>query len=143
MNKRSVDALLSHMKAGGVDIKAMPWAIEGFTTTTKFGEKVDDKVRNVRYVGFKPYGDWTEILSANNNLMLKFIIGRSEAKVEFYIANKAPFLRFYWTPFTDSVKWEVLLGTVKTKLKHDKEAVIHHKETTGNLYALIKPQLKP
>ncbi len=120
------------MKHAGVVTKATPWMVEGF----------GEKQLNTRYVGFAIKDDWQEIMSANNNLLIKFIVGRDDAYMEFYIANKPPFLKITQTRFTTLDKWEILLGELKRRLKKDKAAVLSHNEAVGNLYKLIEPNLK-
>lgn len=130
MSKQFVDELIHHMKLAGIITKATPWMIEGL----KEGEM------NVRYVGIKIADDWLEVLSNKDNLLLKFVIDRTSAKLEFYLANIPPFIKFASRQFTDQDKWEVILGEVKRRLKKDKKDFTNHRETVGNLYSRIKPQ---
>ena len=132
MNKAFVDKMVSNMKLGNMVAKASPWMIEGY----------GDKQMNVRYVGIHLKDDWLAILSEKNNILLKFIIDRTSARVEFYLANTTPFIRITSHKFTDHDKWEILLGELKRKLKRDKAEFLHHTDKVGNLYVLIKPQLK-
>ncbi|HEX8965399.1 MAG TPA: hypothetical protein VF820_03145 [Patescibacteria group bacterium] len=132
MTKAFVDSLISNMKQAGVVTKATPWMVEGF----------GDKQLNTRYVGFAIKNDWLEIMSAQNNLLIKFIVGRNDAYMEFYLANKPPFLKITQTRFTTMDKWEILLGELKRRLKKDKTDALSHRETVGNLYKLIEPLLK-
>ena len=132
MTKAFVDDLVRNMKSAGMVTKALPWMIEGF----------GDKQLNTRYIGLTIKNDWTDIFPAENNLLLKFIVGRNDASIEFYLANKPPFLYISSTRFTQLDKWEILLGEFKRKLKKEKADVLAHKDAVGNLYALIQPHLK-
>lgn len=132
MSKNFVDQMIHHMKLADMVAKAAPWMVEG----------IHEQQMNVRYVGLKLKDDWLEIFPAGNNLMMKFIIDRNSARIEFYLANKPPFYRFSTKHFTEHDKWETLLGGLKQKLKKDKADVINHKEEVGNLYAELKPHLK-
>lgn len=132
MSKQFVDEMIHNMRLAGIVSKAAPWMVEG----------IRDAQMNVRYVGIKLTHDWLDILSENNNLLLKFVIDRNTANLEFYIANKPPFFKFAVRQFSDSDKWEIVLGEVKRKLKKDKSDVLNHTESVGNLYARIKPYLK-
>ena len=132
MSKGFVDELIHNMKLADMISKAAPWMVEGF----------GDKQMNVRFVGIKLKQDWLDIFPPGNNLLLKFIIDRSSARIEFYLANKPPFLRIATTRFSDSDKWEPLLGEFKRKLKKDKTDYLNHTEKVANLYAIIKPHLK-
>lgn len=133
MSKDAVDKLIHNMKLGGVTGKILPWMVEG----------VGEKAMNVRYVGLVLTDDWLEIFSSADNVLLKFVIDRTDAFLEWYIANKPPFFRFSSQRFSDGDKWENLLGEMKRRLKHDKEAAIRHTEDVGNLYARIKSLLRP
>ena len=132
MSKAFVDSMIHHMKLAGMVTKAAPWMVEGIRDTEK----------NVRYVGITLKEDWLDIFPAGNNLLIKFVIDRNTASMEFYIANKPPFFRFSTKRFTDADKWEILLGELKRKLKKDKTDYLNHTDGIGNLYTLIKPHLK-
>lgn len=132
MNKMFVDELLGNMKKAGIVTKAAPWMVEG----------MEERQMNVRYVGIKPYGDWKAIIPSQNNLLLKFIISRTESSFDFFLANKPPFVFVAKRRFTTADKWETLLGEIKRRLGKDKEEFIHHQDKVGNLYALIHPYLK-
>ena len=132
MSKQFVDEMIHNMKLAGIVSKAAPWMVEG----------IRDSQMNVRYVGIKLADDWLDIFSPSNNLLIKFVIDRSHANLEFYIANKPPFFRFISRKFSEQDKWETLLGEVKRKLKKDKSDVINHNESIGNLYSQIKSYLK-
>jgi hypothetical protein len=132
MSKQFVDEMISHMKLAGIVSKAAPWMVEG----------IRDEQMNVRYVGIKLTDDWLDILSDQNNLLLKFVINRNSATLEFYIANKPPFFKFTSRQFSENDKWETILGDVKRKLKKDKSDVLSHNESAGNLYSRIIPYLK-
>lgn len=132
MSKNFVDQMISHMKLAGIVAKAAPWMVEG----------IREQEMNVRYVGIHPKDDWLDIFPIGNNLMLKFIIDRNSARIEFYLANKPPFYKITTKHFTDHDKWETILGGFKLHLKKDKADVINHNEGIGNLYAALKPHLK-
>lgn len=145
MSKQFVDEMIQHMKLAGIVTKASPWMVEGLDDRReKFASLrgAGNTQMNVRYVGIKLADDWQEIISATNNLLVKFVIDRNTASLEFYIANKPPFFKFTVRQFTDSDKWELLLGEVKRRLKKDKKDVLNHTEGVGNLYAKIQPYLK-
>lgn len=120
------------MKQAGIVTKATPWMMEG----------MGEKGMNVRYIGIKLPSDWIEIFPASNNLLLKFVIDRTSAYLEFYIANKPPFFKFSQTTFKQTDKWETLLGELKRRLKKDKTEYQNHTDSMGNLYVKIKPYLK-
>lgn len=132
MSKDFIDHMIRNMRLANMVAKAAPWMVEG----------INDQQKNVRYVGIKIKDDWLDIFSVNNNLLLKFVIDRSSSYVEFYLANKPPFLRVMTKRFGDQDKWESLLGDFKRRLKKDKTDYVNHQESVGNLYALIKPCLK-
>lgn len=124
--------MIHHMKLAGIVAKAAPWMVEGIRDTEK----------NVRYVGITLKEDWLDIFPTGNNLLIKFVIDRNTAVMEFYLANKPPFFRFTTKRFTDKDKWETLLGELKRTLKKDKTEYLNHTDGIGNLYTLIKPHLK-
>lgn len=132
MSKQFVDEMIHNMKLAGIVTRASPWMVEGMR----------EGQMNVRYVGIKPTDDWLEIFSANNNLLVKFVIDRNTATIEYHIANKPPFFKFVSRQFSDNDKWETLLGEIKRRLKKDKKEFLNHTEEVGNLYARIKPQLR-
>lgn len=132
MTKAYIDELIRNMKNAGLVAKATPWSYEGF----------GDKQKNVRYVGLNILEDWLEIFSAVDNLLLKFISDRSSGYVEYYLANKPPFVKFSAASLHEGMKWEILLGELKRKLKKDKNEYLHHTDSLDNLYARIKPHLK-
>lgn len=132
MSKDFVDRLIHNMKLADMVAKAAPWMVEG----------INDQQKNVRYVGVKLKDDWFEIFPEGNNFLLKFVIDRSSAYIEFYIANKPPFFRITTKRFGDHEKWETILGEFKRKMKKDKTDYLNHKDDVGNLYALVKPHLK-
>ncbi len=132
MSKAFVDNLIHNMKLAGVITKVTPWSVEGF----------GDKALNVRYLGIKLPEDWQEIFSDKNNLLLKFVIDRSTAVVEFYLANKPPFVKIITRDFNDGDKWENVLGEVKNRLKRDKADFQNHNEQVGNIYSRINAALK-
>jgi hypothetical protein len=132
MSKNFVDQMVHNMKLAGIVAKAAPWMVEG----------IREQEMNVRYVGLNLKDDWLDILPAGNNLMIKFIINRNNARIEFYLANKPPFFRITTKHFSDHDKWKPILGGLKNQLKKDKADVINHTESVGNVYAAIKPYLK-
>jgi hypothetical protein len=132
MSKAFVDNFIHNLKLAGMVAKAAPWMVEG----------IREQEMNVRYVGLNLVDDWLEIFPAGNNLMLKFIIDRNSARLEFYLANKPPFFRITSRNFTDQDKWETLLGDFKRRIKNDKSDVVNHTERVGNLYEALTPHLK-
>ena len=130
MSKGFVDQLLHNMKLAGIGAKASPWGVEGMR----------DVQMNVRYVGIKLNDEWVDVLPEGNNLLLKFVIDRNTAFLEFYLANKPPFFKISSTRFTDNDKWELLLGEFRRRLKRDKSDFISHTDKVGNLYAMINKQ---
>lgn len=132
MTKKSIDILIKHIQKAGVASKVSPWSFEGH----------GKQELAVRYIGVRPYEDWTTIMSRHNNLLLKFILHKPAAYLEIYLANEPPFLRIATTKLSESIKWESILGEIKRRLKKDKEAVLHHREAIGNLYQLIEPYLR-
>lgn len=132
MTKKDIDHLIANMKKGSVVTKVAPW----------MDELTLNKNLEVRYVGLKLPYEWVEIIGEANNLLLKFTHTRGDSRVEFLLANKPPFIRFWTQHLSDNTKWEILVGEMKNRLKKDKEEFLHHKEKTGNLYQLLKPHLK-
>jgi len=132
MTKTVINQLISHMQKAGIVTKAAPWMIEGF----------GEKEMNVRYVGIKPTGDWLGVVPGENNFLLKFIFDKKTSVMEFYIANKPPFLKLITKRISITDKWEVLLGEIRHRLKEDKGEYLSHKDKVGNLYVLLKNQLK-
>jgi len=132
MSKDFVDRMIRNMKLADLVAKSAPWSVEGF----------GEKSKNVRYVGLRIKDDLREVFSEGNNLLLKFVIDRGSGWVEFYLANKPPFLKILSRQFTDGDKWEILIGDFKRKMKKDKNDFMNHKEGVGNLYSKIKGLLK-
>lgn len=132
MNKLFVDEMIANMKKSGIITKTAPWMVEG----------MGEKEMNVRYVGIRPGGEWLSIFPQNNNILLKFVISRSESSIDFFIANKPPFVFFTKKRFTNTDKWENILGDIKRRLTKDKEDVIRHQEKVGNMYIVLKPHIK-
>lgn len=132
MSKNFVDSMIHNMKLAGIVAKAAPWMVEG----------IREQEMNVRYVGLHLKDDWLDIFPPGNNLMMKFIVDRNTAKIEFYLANKPPFFRITTKHFTEHDKWETLLGSLKQKLKKDKLDVQTHNEGVDNLFVSIKLHLK-
>ncbi len=132
MTKKTVDIFIRSMQKAAIVTKSTPWLVED----------MGNQSLNVRYVGIKPKGDWTEVFSKDNNLLLKFIIDKQTARLEFYLANKPPFHLIMAQRFSEADKWEVLLGNLKNRLKKDKTAFLHHQDEADNLYRLLKSYLK-
>lgn len=132
MTKAFVDDLIRGMKLASLVARATPWSFEGY----------GDKQKSVRYVGLSLQGDWLEIFSPKDNLLLKFVIDRDSAYLDYYLANKPPFMKITSVRFSQSDKWETLLGELKRRLKRDKAEFVNHTDSVGNLYALMKPELK-
>lgn len=132
MSKSFVDHLIHNMKLADMVMKASPWMVEGR----------GDASMNVRFVGLKLKDDWLDLFPPGNNLMIKFVVDRNTAMMEFYLANKPPFFRIFTKRFNDNDKWELLLGDFKRRLKKDKTDALNHTESVGNLYSLMKPHLK-
>lgn len=132
MNKLFVDTLIKNMKSAGVVAKVLPWSFEGY----------GDKQKSVRYVGLKLDGDWLEIFSPQDNLLIKFVIDRTSAYLDYYLANKPPFVRIMSTRFSENDKWEVLFGECKRKMKKAKSEYISHTDSIDNLYGKIVKDLK-
>ena len=132
MTKAVVDQLIRNMKLAEMVSKATPWMVEG----------MGEKVMHVRYVGLTLKDDWLDIFSPKDNLMVKFVIDRSSAFIEYYLANKPPFIKITSSRFSDSDKWETLLGELKRQLKKDKNDSVNHTAGINNLYEFLKPHLK-
>lgn len=124
--------MIRNMRLADMAAKAAPWMVEG----------IRDQEKNVRYVGVKLKDDWLDIFPTGNNFLLKFVIDKKSAYIEFYLANKPPFFRITTKRFGDQEKWETLLGEFKRKMKKDKTDYMNHQEGVGNLYGLVKPHLK-
>ncbi len=132
MTKAYVDELVRNMKLAGIIAKAAPWSFEGY----------GDKQKSVRYIGLRLSEDWQDIFSSANNILLKFVIDRTSAYLDYYLANKPPFIRFYSQRFSEQDKWENLLGEVKRRLKKDKNEFINHTDGIDNLYGKLSQDLK-
>jgi hypothetical protein len=132
MTKAFVDDLIRGLKLAGMVAKATSWSFEGY----------GDKQKSVRYVGLTLKDDWLEIFSPADNLLLKFVIDRDSAYLDYYLANKPPFFRISAVKFKQTDKWEILLGELKRRLKRDKSEVINHTDSVDNIYAQMKPHLK-
>lgn len=132
MSKSHVDELISHMKAAGIVTKAAPWMVEGR------GQQQFD----VRYVGIRLSSDWEEVMSPSNNLLLKFSLDKTTSLLEYFLANKPPFVRILSVRLQPNDKWEWLIGELKRKLKRDKEEYRLQADKVDNLYTRIKPHLK-
>lgn len=132
MTKLFIDSLIQNMKKANFVTKASPWLIEG----------ISDKQMNVRFVGIKPKDEWLNILSGENNLLIKFIINRSQAYFELYLANKPPFVKITSSSILENDKWEVLLGEIRRRLNKDRAEYKSGSFSVGNKYSLILPHLK-
>lgn len=132
MTKLFIDQLIQNMKKANIVTKASPWMIEG----------ISDKQMNVRFVGIKPKDEWLNILEGENNLLIKFIIDRSIGFIEFYLANKPPFIKIISKYIRENDKWEVLLGEIRRRLNKDKAEYKSGNFSVGNKFALIEPHLK-
>jgi hypothetical protein len=132
MTKTFVDQLIKNMKSAGIVTKATPWLVEGF----------GEKQMNVRYIGIQLNTDWQEVFSAENNLLLKFVIDKQQASLEYYLANKPPFVKIITHTFSSADKWETLLGELKRRLKKDKADFLSHRDDITNVFARLKPHLK-
>jgi hypothetical protein len=89
MTKAFVDELVKNMKLAGIVAKVVPWSFEGY----------GDKQKSVRYIGLHLKDDWEDIFSSRNNILLKFVIDRTSGYLEYYLANKPPFLRIFLQRF--------------------------------------------
>lgn len=132
MTKAVVDDMVRGMKLADIVAKATPWSFEGY----------GDAQKSVRYVGLSLRDEWMDVFSQADNLLLKFVIDRNSAFLDYYLANKPPFVRIYSTRFSPQDKWETLLGELRRKLKKDKEEYLHHRDSVDNLYKKIKDYLK-
>lgn len=132
MNKGFVDSLIANMKKADIVTKASPWVVEG----------MGEKQMNVRYVGIKPFNDWTDIIPEHNNLLIKFIIDRQASYFELFLANQPPFIRIIRRNFSAGDKWEPMLGEIKRRLHNDKNDYVQHRDRVGNLYTAILKGLK-
>lgn len=131
MTKLFIDTLIQNMKKSNIVTKASEWMIEG----------IGDKQMNVKFVGIRPTNEWLNLLSIENNLLIKFIIDKSLGYLEFYLANKPPFIKIETRDIRDNDKWEVLLGEIRRRLNKDKDEYKSGDFSLGNKYALIKPHL--
>lgn len=132
MTKTTINIIIANLKKARLVTKATPWLVEG----------IGDKAYDVRYVGITPPPDWADILPAGNNLLIKFVKDTVSTKMEFYLANKPPFLKITQVFLSESDTWEKLFGAFKQRLRRDKDACIHHTDNVGNWYAKIRTQLK-
>ena len=132
MTKAFIDELIQHMKKAEIVTKAAPWMVEG----------IGSKQMHVRYVGIKPYDQWKNILSEKNNLLIKFVIDRTDGILELYLANTPPFIKITTKQLSGIEKWEVLLGEIGRRLYKDKEEYIHHREQLGNIFSRIASHVK-
>jgi len=132
MNKAFVDSVISNIRKANLVTKVSPWMVEG----------MGEKAMNVRYVGLKVNNEWNEVFSKANNVLLKFVIDRTTARLELYIANTPPFFLVLSKNFTENDKWESLLGDMRSRLKKDKADYLNHTSKVGNLYVIMKPHLR-
>lgn len=105
-------------------------------------EGVANSKSDVRYVGLKLSGDWLELFSTQDNLLLKFLLIKQTVQMEIYLANTPPFFKIFSQYLRESDKWEIVLGEFKRRLKKDKEEVIKHQAKIDNLWVKIAPLLK-
>jgi hypothetical protein len=133
MGKRAVNTFLTNMKKAGLIGTILPWSIEGNSRNNKM---------DIRFAGLKISGDWLEIFSSKDNILMKFSVEKDDSWIDIYFANKLPFVKLFSKKLTDGDKWEPLIGELKRRLKKDKEAVINHTNGIGNLYSKIKENLK-
>ncbi len=120
------------MQKAKVVTKASDWFMEG----------LGDEAVAAKYVGLKLDGSWVDIFSLANNVMCKFVLQKTNGFVEFYLANKPPFIRLAVMKLSDSSKWEVLVGELKHQLKAEKLAEQHHVGKINSSFSKIKPHLK-
>lgn len=132
MTKTQVDNLIANMKKAAMVTKVSPWSMEA----------IKDIEYHVRYVGLKVSADWLDIFSGNNNLLIKFSVSRKSSKGELFLANFPPFTKIINLKLSSTIKWEVMLGDVKNKLKKDKADFLKSCYKIDNLYAKVKDQLR-
>lgn len=132
MSKKTIDSLIRNMQKSGLVTKAAPWMVEG----------VGERELSVRYVGLRVDEDWNDVMSSHNNLLIKFLVDKKSGWIEYYLANKPPFLKIMTANLTDADKWETLLGELKRRLRKDKEEYDTDKEKVSNIYRKIKDHIK-
>lgn len=132
MNKTLINNFIRNLTKAKLVSKVTPWVFEG----------QGDKNLNVRYLGLKLDDSWKDIMSLENNLLLKFYLDKNNGWVEIYLANKPPFIKLMSQTLHEKSKWEIVLGKLKNFLSKEKEAYLKHADTIDNLYNKIKPYLK-
>lgn len=132
MTKTQLNTIISNLKKAGMVTKVTPWLIEG----------LGDTKADIRYVGLKLSQDWLEIMPPENNVMLKFVLVKTVASMEIYLANKPPFFKIHSQYLRDGDKWETLLGELKRRLKKDKEEATNHEAKIDNVWVKLRPHLK-
>jgi len=132
MLKTQINTIISNLKKANMISKVTPWMFEG----------LGDVKAEIRYVGLKLDEDWEHIFPPENNLLLKFILIKPIAQLEFYLANNPPFFKIYSQYLRDNDKWEWVLGELKRRLKKDKEEVIKHQAKIDNFWVKLQPHLK-
>ncbi len=120
------------MQKAAIVTKASDWFMEG----------IGDATTTAKYVGLKLDDSWSEIFSLSNNVMCKFVLLKTQGHVEFYLANKPPFVMISVAKLSDASKWETVFGELKRQLKAEKLALQHHKGKINSSFSKIKPYLK-
>lgn len=132
MTKTDVNNLIKNMTKAGIVSKASSWTMEA----------VDHLEYHIRYVGIKVADDWDEIFSTQNNLLIKFSVNKKSSKAELFLANLPPFVKITNLKLSPTIKWEVMLGEVKNRLKKDKADFLKSCYKIDNLYVKLKKDIR-
>jgi hypothetical protein len=132
MNKSYINTFIRNIKKAGHLTKDSDWVFD-----SNYKEKIE-----VKYAGFRFGKDFDDVISSNNNFILKFNLSKSGCFLDIYLANKTPFVKLVSKKLNETEKWEIILGELKRNLRKDKDDFIHHIDKAGNLFALIFKDLK-
>lgn len=132
MTKAKIDQLIKYLQAKKLLGQIGKWQMEA----------LEDSEYHVRYVGVTLPADWQNIISTKNNFLLKFLVNRQKATLEYYLANKSPFILFWQIGIKPETDWKDILGPLKQKLNKDKKEFIANEVKIDNLFVKIKSQLK-
>ena len=133
MSKPFINSMIKKLTLSGQTTKVTPWMVEGLA---------DGREAHVRYLGIKPDLSWETVLSADDNLLLKFSIINNVPSITIYFANKPPFIELGYRVLDKTDTWESIIGKLKQRIKKEAAEFARGESTVTNLYRKIKPFLK-
>lgn len=127
MSKTVINSMITKMKKAGIVTKVSPW--------------LHEQNEDARYVGLRLL-DWQDIINPENNFLARFVSKDRQGSVQFFLANKPPFIFISQKNLTQADKWELILGKLRQRLNKDKNAYKSDTHQIDNLYHKLLPGLK-